>query len=187
VIYYKQALLYHHNAESAKHNLELALRELDKHRKNEPPEQESPSGEGSGRKEEGKDQPDAEDREENPDRGSEGTSPDRKASEDEGQRSGKGDKKSGRDKENQQEMTPRTEGGLNAEEEGPKDFSGDLKPNQALPGAQEDNDTPPQPVYSLDKKKAEALLDNIKEDRSRFLRFQVPKEKAHGVRSGKDW
>jgi hypothetical protein len=39
----------------------------------------------------------------------------------------------------------------------------------------------------IDKKKAEALLDNIKEDRSRFLQFLVPKEKRQGVESGKDW
>ena len=39
----------------------------------------------------------------------------------------------------------------------------------------------------LDRKKAEALLENIKEDRSRFLRFQVPEDKKNGVPSGKDW
>ena len=39
----------------------------------------------------------------------------------------------------------------------------------------------------MDKKKAEALLDNIKENRSKYLRFQVPREKRGGVPSGKDW
>jgi hypothetical protein len=39
----------------------------------------------------------------------------------------------------------------------------------------------------LDKKKAEALLDNLQEDRSRFLQFQIPEDKRTGVTSGKDW
>ena len=40
---------------------------------------------------------------------------------------------------------------------------------------------------SIDKKKAEALLDNVKENQSKFLRFVIPDEKRHGVLSGKDW
>ena len=34
---------------------------------------------------------------------------------------------------------------------------------------------------------SEALLDNIKEDRARFLKFQVPEAKGQGKSSGKDW
>ncbi|NQU14352.1 MAG: VWA domain-containing protein [Desulfobacteraceae bacterium] len=40
---------------------------------------------------------------------------------------------------------------------------------------------------AMDKKKAEALLDNITEDPSRFLKLQIPRDKQQGVRSGKDW
>jgi hypothetical protein len=39
----------------------------------------------------------------------------------------------------------------------------------------------------IDKKKAEALLDNVQEDPSRFLQYQLSKEKRRGPRSGKDW
>ena len=43
------------------------------------------------------------------------------------------------------------------------------------------------PAARIQKQKAEALLDNIKEDRSRFLKFQVPEAKGQGKSSGKDW
>lgn len=43
------------------------------------------------------------------------------------------------------------------------------------------------PVARMEKQKAEALLDNIKEDRARFLKFQVPEAKGQGNPSGKDW
>lgn len=39
----------------------------------------------------------------------------------------------------------------------------------------------------LDKRKAEALLDNINEDRGKILKFQIPKGKRDGVKSGKAW
>ena len=43
------------------------------------------------------------------------------------------------------------------------------------------------PAARIQKQKAEALLDNIKEDRSRFLKFQVPEAKGQGKSSGKSW
>jgi hypothetical protein len=53
---------------------------------------------------------------------------------------------------------------------------------------EKDEEQPPdQPGAILDRKKAEALLDNLEEDRSRFLRFQIPEDKKQGVQSGKDW
>ena len=43
------------------------------------------------------------------------------------------------------------------------------------------------PVARMQKQKAEALLDNIKEDRARFLKYQVPEARGRGNPSGKDW
>ncbi|MCF8128115.1 MAG: VWA domain-containing protein [Deltaproteobacteria bacterium] len=42
------------------------------------------------------------------------------------------------------------------------------------------------PAARIQKQKAEALLDNIKEDRARFLKYQVPEAENRGT-SGKDW
>ncbi|MFC1814653.1 tetratricopeptide repeat protein [Thermodesulfobacteriota bacterium] len=74
-----------------------------------------------------------------------------------------------------------------SKQKSPQDLSGDLKPLQDLPVEAGDKITADQTGLMLDRKKAEALLDNLKEDRSRFLRFQIPEEKKGGVQSGKDW
>ena len=42
-------------------------------------------------------------------------------------------------------------------------------------------------MAAMDRNEAEALLENVKEDRSKYLRFQIPPEKRGGVQSGKDW
>ena len=68
----------------------------------------------------------------------------------------------------------------------PKDFSGDLQPREPLPQKEKDEGFG-QAVSLMDRKKAEALLDNVKEDRSKYLEFQTPKGKRRGVLSGKDW
>ncbi len=44
----------------------------------------------------------------------------------------------------------------------------------------------PAAAASIDKRKAEALLDNMKEDPSRSLRYQL-QGKRRGPGSGKDW
>lgn len=72
-------------------------------------------------------------------------------------------------------------------QESPKDLTGELKPFKDTPQKEKEDQPPDSTMSMIDKKKAEALLENIKEDRSRFLRFQVPEEKKHGVQSGKDW
>ena len=63
----------------------------------------------------------------------------------------------------------------------------ELKARGDLPKQQPDDSTLTPPVSMIDKKKAGALLDNIKEDRSRYLRLQIPQDKKNGVSSGKDW
>ena len=45
----------------------------------------------------------------------------------------------------------------------------------------------PVPAVPMEKQKAEALLDNIKENRARFLKFQMPETKTPKASSGKDW
>ena len=68
-----------------------------------------------------------------------------------------------------------------------------LKRSHMDSGAQKpDKDSEPEarkpeqvPAARIQKQKAEALLDNIKEDRARFLKFQVPEAKGQGkVRKG---
>ena len=66
----------------------------------------------------------------------------------------------------------------------PTDLSGNLQ-SQAVP--KEPEDSSESAKATMDRAKAEALLENIEEDRSKYLRFQLPPEKRGGVQSGKDW
>ena len=58
------------------------------------------------------------------------------------------------------------------------------EPEAQKPQPQKSEQTP---AARMEKQKAEALLNNIKEDRARFLKFQVPEAKGQGNPSGKDW
>ena len=86
-----------------------------------------------------------------------------------------GEKKPSQDKQQQDKQQKK-----------PDQKKGDQKePQQSTePEAQKPEQVP---AARIQKQKAEALLDNIKEDRSRFLKFQVPEAKGQGKSSGKDW
>ena len=174
---FKQAIVYNPASEDARYNLELALRELEKQKKDASDEQKTqhPKDEGDSQDEEG------------------------------GQKAGEQD--SGSDAQPQQEESSeedtsqaeeQTQSGPEEEpkagddsraaaeqQDSSRDLTGELEGLHGVPedqGEEQASGSAP-----IDRKKAEALLDNIQEDRSRFLRFQVPKEKRYGVESGKDW
>ena len=163
--FYKQAVMSCPDNEDARYNLELTLREIKKQKKDkesclkkEPPE--SPDQEGKDKDEKQKKQ----------------------------------EKEPGKDGKPEQEEGGKQDEDQTQEQKSPEDLSGELKARDQSSMGQKEDQPPAQamPVSEtdqagIDKKKAEALLDNIKEDRSRFLRLQVPEDKRHGVRSGKDW
>jgi Ca-activated chloride channel family protein len=111
---------------------------------------------------------------------------DQNQSQEKDQRKGDAKKQSGKKEDSKQKKDESAGKGQRAEQESPRDLSGELTPLQDIPDHDKDQ-TPGQTGAMLDRKKAEALLDNLKEDRSRFLRFQIPEDKKRGVRSGKDW
>ena len=82
-------------------------------------------------------------------------------------------------------------GGIGEEEHEPEegadeDLTGELE--QVESGEEEmSEDSPDKPTAIMNKKTAEDFLDKIREDRSRFMHFQVPQDKKRGVKSGKDW
>ncbi len=72
------------------------------------------------------------------------------------------------------------------EKDADEDLTGELE--QVESGEEEMNeDSPDKPTAIMNKKTAEDFLDKIREDRSRLMHFQVPKDKKRGVKSGKDW
>lgn len=174
---YKEALLSNPESEDAKYNLELALRELEKLKKQKTEKQKK-----EGQKETGQ----SKDTGDTSSSGDKGGDSEQKQAQGQDQKNSKDQKQSGKQEDDKEKSHERPDEGQKAEKDTSRDLSGELRPLQAMPEQDEDQ-TPDQPGAILDRKKAEALLDNLKEDRSRFLRFQIPEDKKRGVKSGKDW
>ena len=97
------------------------------------------------------------------------------------------DKKQGGDKQEKSQEKQQAQGQEPEKTGADKtpDQSGELKPLNDLPeNAQKDN-APPPGVSAADRKMAEALLNNVNEDRSHLRPQGSGKRRA--VRSGKDW
>ncbi|MBW2622554.1 MAG: tetratricopeptide repeat protein [Deltaproteobacteria bacterium] len=92
--------------------------------------------------------------------------------------------KEGEQKEKQDKSGERESGQGEAESQ---DLSGDLKAAGQPPPKETDEQAAKEAAAAMDRKKAEALLDNIKEDRSKLMQFMSSKEKKRGTGSGKDW
>jgi len=174
---YKEALLSNPESEDAKYNLELALRELEKLKKKKTEKQKK-----EGQKETGQ----SKDTGDTSSSGDKGKDSEQKQAQGQDQKNSKDQKQSGKQEDDKEKSHERPDEGQKAEQDTSRDLSGQLRPLQAMP-EQHEEQTPDQPGAILDRKKAEALLDNLKEDRSRFLRFQIPEDKKRGVKSGKDW
>ena len=189
VAYYKQAITYNPENEDASYNLELALIQQEKQKKNKTKDQNKQSRERSSQPQNKENKSEDNKGKKDSDKQSQGKTPKQKASQGQDQQDKKDYSESGKKGESKQEKSMENDRGQKAEQESPKDLSGDLKPLQAMPkdGNTEGDKNTGQAISSVDKKKAEALLDNLKEDRSRLMRFQVPEDKRYGIQSGKDW
>lgn len=184
--YYKKAILYDPENEDAKYNLELALRELEKQKQKKTDKPRAQPEPDSGQTHSQKDQPESAETGQGSGERSQPPSEMGGPQNQEEERK-EGQTESGQTGGHQLEKEIGSDQPQQAKQETPKDLSGELTPLQALPDAQESEEMPEGGVSLMDKKKAEALLDNITENRLRFLPMQIPEDKKHGVASGKDW
>jgi Ca-activated chloride channel family protein len=187
VAHYKQAILYNPEREEARHNLELALIGVEKSKKEEKEDKEQHPDKDSSQSDDQKDKKKEDKKEESSDKKSREKDADQEQSQTGEQNQEKDQQESDQKRESEQKKNSRADEGRKAEQESERDLSGELEPRQALPEEKGDDQTSDSDMSMIDKKKAEALLDNIKEDRSRILRFLIPEEKRRGVSSGKDW
>ncbi|MFH1491632.1 MAG: tetratricopeptide repeat protein, partial [Pseudomonadota bacterium] len=184
--YFRQAIILNPENEDVKYNLELSLRELERRKKEKNQDQNQQAGQDGRQGEKKKDQKDQgkdgkdQDADKKPGEKKQG----RESSADNDK---KGETPQDRDKETGDKKTERPDEAGQREKESPKDLQGELKPLQDFKEEEGAGQKEGDALSSIDRKKAEALLDNMKEDRSRFLRLQVPPEKRGGVSSGKDW
>lgn len=170
--FFKQALSEDPTREDAQYNLELTLRALEKQKKEEEKQQENPQGKDQEQKKgdsEGDKTPEAE-----KDEGRDQQENNQESRENDGEKSEQ--KEASQDSESH-----RSEGKTQ------EDLTGELRPRQDVKGQTQDGEREEEPQEAIDRMKAEALLDNIKEDRTRYLRSLMPEEKRQGSGSGKDW
>jgi Ca-activated chloride channel family protein len=185
--HYTQAIRQMPSSEDARHNLELALRELEKQKKEReaktPPQNQREQDQGKENNEQSETPGDRGSQ----DKTSKDAAPDQQPSPASDEDERKNDSQTGQEKHPEEAKGEPPSDRKGSNKQSPTDRSGELRALEDLPseGAE---DQPEGDAFSMmDKKKAEALLDNINEDRSQFLRFQVPEDKQHGGRSGKDW
>lgn len=171
--HYRQAIITDPENEDVRYNFELTLREIERQEKQQQENQENQSREGEGEQGEKGDQSD---QQENKDGDKEEKSGDQQEKDESGEK--------GESKEQQNSESKSEEPGKSQDQE-QQDLSGELSGPRDMPEQQAQGKE--QLESGLDKKKAEALLDNLNEDRSKIMRFQIPRDKRHGVASGKDW
>jgi Ca-activated chloride channel family protein len=182
---YRQALRLKPGEENAMVNLELALRELERMKQQEQEQPENQSGENQ---QDGKSCPSGS---ENASEGK-NKNEDRETGESEqdpGKKEQKAESQTEKNDPSREQSEDSGEKGEPGSREGqePEDLAGNLAParpmeDQASAGAEGGN-----AEAAMDKQRAEALLNNMQEDRARFLRFNIPQDKRRGVASGRDW
>ncbi|MDY6987040.1 MAG: tetratricopeptide repeat protein [Thermodesulfobacteriota bacterium] len=186
---YRQAILHNPEGEDAKHNLELTLRELKKLKDQQDQDQQTqPQGEPG----QGEDQQDQDGQQgKAPDKSSQQEAskgqPSQESSQGQDQPEEKGQKGAEEEATSDETKGGEQDQGKQAGAESPQDLSGELKAMDALPQEQAEDQAPGNAMSTVNKRKADALLDNVEENRARYLQFQTPKDKRHGVSSGRDW
>lgn len=164
---FREALLNNPDQAEARHNLELALRALEKQKKAQSKKPEGASSEER--------QPDSKDPSTPSQKGR-----DRKDEQARGENQGEGkQEKAGADRASE---SPGKD-----QDQPPRDLTGDLKPLREPQEQAQQARPSDQGASGIDRKRAEALLDNIREDPARALRYQNAELRGHGVPSGKDW
>ncbi|MBN2060172.1 MAG: tetratricopeptide repeat protein [Deltaproteobacteria bacterium] len=177
--YYKDALKINSMDEDARYNLELALRELQQKEKKEKEQEKQDQekgeeGQKTGDDKSGQEQKRDERGEESSEKEKDGTEEQKPGEQDEGD--------AGKSREEREGDASRMR-----EDKNEEDLSGELSPEEKMKPEDKFPEGQRPSADAIDRKKAEALLDNIKENRSGFLRFKVPEEKRRGVASGKNW
>ena len=181
--HYKQAIAQDPSSEDARHNLELAVRALQKQQQQQGGQSQDQSQKNA------EQQPNASDgKNDQADQGRQ--SEDKSSGQDSGQKQQRQEKSEqaerSQDQSAGQEAEKKSAESRQAGQQSQPDLAGDLKPRQDMPPDQTGEQTAQASMARMNQQKAEALLDNIQEDRSQMMRLQT-KGRRRGVASGKDW
>ena len=183
--YFKQAIGYDPANPDARHNLEIALRALEKQKN-----QQNQQSQGQGQQDKKQPQEKSGDNHKEADKSRQS---DEKSSEQnsapEQQKEGEsGQPENSQDKSTAQPHEQESNQAQPQEQKSPQELAGELKPRQDMqPDNAEEQTTSQSMMTRIDQKKAEALLENIHENPARLMRLQIPAGKRQGLKSGKDW
>ena len=166
---YMQAVRLNPDSREARYNLEMILRALKKSKQQEKPGQEPEKKEGQ---------------EQSPSQSQTPGSEEKSSEKSNRQKGGASQESQDRSSSRPENQSPENAAPQNAR---PTDRTGKLEGPAVPPQGGNDRPASDQTGVSVDRQKAEALLDNIREDPSKFLKYQIPEGKRRGGRSGKDW
>jgi Ca-activated chloride channel family protein len=181
--HYKQAIGYDPASQDARYNLELALRALQKQKEQQSEQSQDQSQPGN---EQQQDKSDGENKETDKNQPSDDKPSEQQSSSEQRQADNSEQSEGKPDRTAEQPPQENSRDARQSEQKSQQQLAGDLKPRQDMPSAKADEQTAQTSMTLMDQKKAEALLDNIQEDRSRMIRLQT-KDRRQGVASGKDW
>lgn len=182
VLHYKKALINNPSSREARCNLELSLRTLKKMKQKQ---QEKPKTNetkiGKNKKKEGKNK-----------KSGDSGQPRNNDQEKENTQTGESKKHTNGSKPDDKKapdgnQDQKTVQGVKPEADAAENSPGKLKPLQALPELKQKNNALNADKSAADKKKAEALLDNVQENPSGIMRFMIPEKSSAGAASGRDW
>jgi len=184
--YYKEALTANPDSEDARYNLELSLRAIEQIKQNQP-ETANAGPEMGDKKEERKE-------EKNSEKNGQSQNKESQKQDQKKEDTPKGDSEK-RPDDSKPEDTTAFEGNQNQgstrdqkpETEADEDLPGELRPRHALSELKKKNGEPMAENFVPDKKRAEALLDNVQENPAELLRLMFPEENRQGPASGRDW
>lgn len=159
--YYKRAIVHKPDSSDAKYNLELALKK------------QAEAKDKKDQDKDGKQCKDGKDKEQQKESGQKDRSKD--------------NNNKNKDQENENRENREQARNTGDEENKKEDLSGELSADNQPQDEIPDENAQSVSAALLDKKKAEALLDNIKEDRAKIMQNQVPNDKKGNVGSGKAW
>jgi Ca-activated chloride channel family protein len=166
---YAQALRLNPDSREARHNLEMTLRAMKKSEQQAKSGQQPQNKEGQGQ---------------SPGQSQAQGSEEKSSEKSSGQKGG-----AGQESPDQSSAPPEKQGQENADQPSgrPADRTGNLEGPAVAPQEGADRPASGRAGVPIDRQKAEALLDNIREDPARFMKYRIPEGKRRAGRSGKDW
>jgi Ca-activated chloride channel family protein len=181
--HYKQAIAQDPSSEDARHNLELALRALQKQQ-----EQQNGQSQEQSQQDAGQQQDPSDGKNDKTDQGQQ--SKDKSSEQDSAQQQQNseqsGQSQASRDQTAGQPPEKNSGESRQGQQQPQPDLAGELKPRQDMPAARAGEQAAAARMTRMNQQKAQALLDNIQEDRSQMMRLQT-RGRRQGVASGKDW